>query len=221
MRAWAVATISLGVTRGLCRNRRTSPARSPPSGRTRTPFLADRKKTVEKERPPFPSDGRQTAPACVPFRFLRHSLTARESETAPRRKADTARRSVHVVGSRPGIMGLSAVRDFGLSPSGASQIKRNHLIDKDAAQNQSAAGLPLSARRACRDLRPRSAAWHHQREASFSDATAAVRRLFWSAPNLSMSRHDPDGVEIPAALGDRLGKRSATRHKIRKVELKA
>jgi hypothetical protein len=51
-------------------------------------------------------------------------------------------------------------------------------------------------------LRPRSAAC----EASFSDATAAVRRLFWSAPNLSMSRHDPDGVEIPAALGDRLTK---------------
>ena len=49
-------------------------------------------------------------------------------------------------------------------------------------------------------LRPRSAAC----EASFSDATAAVRRLFWSAPNLSMSRHDPDGVEIPAALWERL-----------------
>jgi hypothetical protein len=83
--------------------------------------LADRKKTVQKERPPFPSDGRQTAPACVPFRFLRHSLTARESEAAPRRKANTAIKSVHVVGSRPGIMGLSAARDFGLSPSRASQ----------------------------------------------------------------------------------------------------
>jgi hypothetical protein len=53
-------------------------------------------------------------------------------------------------------------------------------------------------------LRPRSAAWYHKREPSFSDAMAAVRRLFWSAPNLSMSRHDPDGVEIPAALWKRL-----------------
>src|ERR1700720_2800493 len=78
--------------------------------------LADRKKTVEKERPPFPGEGRQTAPACVPFRFLRHSLTARESEAAPRRKANPARKSVHVVGSRPGIMGLSPARDFGLPP---------------------------------------------------------------------------------------------------------
>jgi hypothetical protein len=53
-------------------------------------------------------------------------------------------------------------------------------------------------------LRPRLAAWYHKREPSFSDAMAAVRRLFWSAPNLSMSRHDPDGVEIPAALWERL-----------------
>ncbi len=100
---------------------RISPARSPPSGRTRTPSLADRNKTVQTERPPFPSDGRQTAPACVPFRFLRHALTARKSETAPRRKAGTARRCVHVAGARPGIMGLSVARDFALSPSRASQ----------------------------------------------------------------------------------------------------
>jgi len=53
-------------------------------------------------------------------------------------------------------------------------------------------------------LRPRSAAWYHKREPSFSDAIAAVRRLFWSASHLSMSRHDPDGVEIPAALWERL-----------------
>ena len=53
-------------------------------------------------------------------------------------------------------------------------------------------------------LRPRSAAWYHKPEPSFSDAMAAVRRLFWSAPNLSMSRHDPDGVEIPAALWEKL-----------------
>jgi hypothetical protein len=53
-------------------------------------------------------------------------------------------------------------------------------------------------------LRPRSAAWYHKREPSFSDAMAAVRRLFWSAPNLSMSRHPPDSVEIPTALMERL-----------------
>src|SRR5450756_280802 len=53
-------------------------------------------------------------------------------------------------------------------------------------------------------LSTRSAAWYQKREPSFSDAIAAVRRLFWSAPILSMSRHDPDGVEIPAALWERL-----------------
>jgi len=35
-------------------------------------------------------------------------------------------------------------------------------------------------------------------------AIATVRRVFWSAPNLSMSRHDRDDVEIPAALWKRL-----------------
>jgi hypothetical protein len=46
------------------------------------------------------------------------------------------------------------------------------------------------------NLRPRSAAWYHKREPSFSDAIATVRRLLWSAPNLSTSRPDPDSVEI-------------------------
>ena len=55
-----------------------------------------------------------------------------------------------------------------------------------------------------KSLRPRSAAWYDKREPSFSDAIAAVRRLFWSTPNLSMSRHDPDSVEIPSALWERL-----------------
>jgi hypothetical protein len=35
-------------------------------------------------------------------------------------------------------------------------------------------------------------------------AIATVRRVFWSAPNLSMSRPDRDDVEIPAALWKRL-----------------
>ena len=53
-------------------------------------------------------------------------------------------------------------------------------------------------------IRPRSAAWYHKREPSFSDAMAAVRRLFWSAPSFPMSRHPPDSVEIPTALMERL-----------------
>jgi len=53
-------------------------------------------------------------------------------------------------------------------------------------------------------LRPRSAAWCHKDEPTFSDAIAAVRRLMWSAPNLSMSRYDPDRVEIPTTLWKRL-----------------
>jgi hypothetical protein len=53
-------------------------------------------------------------------------------------------------------------------------------------------------------LRPRSAAWYRKREPSFSDAIAAVRRIFWSAPSFSMSRHPPDSVKIPIALMERL-----------------
>ena len=53
-------------------------------------------------------------------------------------------------------------------------------------------------------LHPRSAAWYHKREPSFSDAIAAVRRLLWSAPSLSMSRLDPDRVEIPTTLWQKL-----------------
>lgn len=54
------------------------------------------------------------------------------------------------------------------------------------------------------NLRPRSAAWYQKREPSFSDAIAAVRRLLWSMPNLSMSRLDPHRVEIPIDLWQRL-----------------
>ena len=48
------------------------------------------------------------------------------------------------------------------------------------------------------------AAWYHKPEPSFSDAIAAVRRLLWSAPSLSMSRLDPDRVEIPTELWQKL-----------------
>jgi hypothetical protein len=53
-------------------------------------------------------------------------------------------------------------------------------------------------------LRARTAAWYDKREPSFSDAIAAVRRIFWSAPSFSMSRHPPDSVKIPIALMERL-----------------
>jgi hypothetical protein len=53
-------------------------------------------------------------------------------------------------------------------------------------------------------MRPRSTAWYHKNEPTFSDVIAAVRRQFWAVPNLSMSRHDPDRVEIPLELWNRL-----------------
>jgi hypothetical protein len=53
-------------------------------------------------------------------------------------------------------------------------------------------------------LRPRSAAWYDKRQPSFSDAIAAVRRIFWSAPSFSMSRNPLDTVKIPTALMARL-----------------
>ena len=52
-------------------------------------------------------------------------------------------------------------------------------------------------------LRPRSAAWYHKVEPTFSDAIAAVRRSFWAAPNLSTCRDSPDHVEIPVSLWNR------------------
>jgi hypothetical protein len=53
-------------------------------------------------------------------------------------------------------------------------------------------------------LHARSAAWYVKDETTFSDAIAAVRRLLWSLPNLSISRQNPDNVEIPVALLQRL-----------------
>ena len=54
------------------------------------------------------------------------------------------------------------------------------------------------------NLRPRTAAWYHKDEPTFSDVIAAVRRQFWATPNLSMSRQSPDSVEIPIELWNRL-----------------
>jgi hypothetical protein len=54
------------------------------------------------------------------------------------------------------------------------------------------------------NLRPRSAAWYDKTQPTFSDVVAAVRKQFWAAPNLSISRTDPDSVEIPLELWNRL-----------------
>ena len=53
-------------------------------------------------------------------------------------------------------------------------------------------------------LHPRSAAWYVKDELTFSDAIATVRRVLWSVPNLSISRKNPETVEIPVALLQRL-----------------
>jgi DDE superfamily endonuclease len=53
-------------------------------------------------------------------------------------------------------------------------------------------------------LHPRSAAWYVKHDPTFSDAIAAVRRALWNVPNLSTSRLNPQNVEIPAALLQRL-----------------
>ena len=53
-------------------------------------------------------------------------------------------------------------------------------------------------------LHPRSAAWYVKDDPTFSDAIATVRRVLWTTPNLSMSRSNPETVEIPAVLLQRL-----------------
>lgn len=53
-------------------------------------------------------------------------------------------------------------------------------------------------------LHPRSAAWYVKDDMTFSDAIATVRRVLWGVPNLSISRKNPQTVEIPIALLQRL-----------------
>jgi DDE superfamily endonuclease len=53
-------------------------------------------------------------------------------------------------------------------------------------------------------LHPRSAAWYAKDGLTFSDAVATVRRVLWGVPNLSISWKNPQTVEIPAALLQRL-----------------
>jgi hypothetical protein len=54
------------------------------------------------------------------------------------------------------------------------------------------------------NLRPRSAAWYDKSQPTFSDIIAAVRKQFWAVPNLATSRTNPDSVEIPLELWNRL-----------------
>ncbi len=88
VRAAAVCTISAGVTRGLRRNRviRISPARLPPSVRTRTLDCPTAASRSSKNSPLFPGGGRQTAPAPLssPPSAIPNDL--RDSEMASQRK---------------------------------------------------------------------------------------------------------------------------------------
>jgi len=53
-------------------------------------------------------------------------------------------------------------------------------------------------------LRPNAAAWYRKQEPTFSNAIAAVRRVLWAVPNLSMSRQAGETVNIPAVLLNRV-----------------
>ena len=60
------------------------------------------------------------------------------------------------------------------------------------------------ARNAGPALRPNIAAWYRKDQPTFSDAIAAVRRVLWCPPDLSMSRKPGETVEIPADLLNRV-----------------
>ena len=53
-------------------------------------------------------------------------------------------------------------------------------------------------------LRPNAATWYRKREPTFSDAIAAVRRVLWAPPDLSMFRQSGDTVIMPVALLNRV-----------------
>jgi len=60
------------------------------------------------------------------------------------------------------------------------------------------------ARDATNALRPNVAAWYRKSEPTFSDAIAAVRRVLWAPPNLSMSRQPGETIAIAAGLLNRV-----------------
>lgn len=58
-------------------------------------------------------------------------------------------------------------------------------------------------------LPTRRAAWYPKREATFSDALAAVQRAAWGLPKYAMSPVAPDESHFPAPLWDRLSEAAA------------
>ena len=60
------------------------------------------------------------------------------------------------------------------------------------------------ARETTNALRPNATAWYRKQEPTFTDAIAAVRRVLWAPPNLSMSWQTGDTVIIPTGLLNRL-----------------
>ncbi len=55
-----------------------------------------------------------------------------------------------------------------------------------------------------RDLTIRTAAWYPKKLPTFADALALVRRSLWASLTFQISQADPDMVEIPRVLLDRL-----------------
>jgi len=53
-------------------------------------------------------------------------------------------------------------------------------------------------------MRPHRAAWYDKRDPTFSDAIAAIRRVLWTPPDLSMSRLSGDTIKMPVGLLKRL-----------------
>ena len=60
------------------------------------------------------------------------------------------------------------------------------------------------ARDAANALRPNVAAWYAKSQPTFSDAIAAVRRVLWAPPHLSMSRQPGETITIAAGLLNRV-----------------
>lgn len=60
------------------------------------------------------------------------------------------------------------------------------------------------ARNTAAALRPNATAWYRKDEPTFSDAIAAVRRVFWCPPDFFISRTSRETVEIPIALLNRV-----------------
>ena|SRR5258708_3521575 len=64
--------------------------------------------------------------------------------------------------------------------------------------------ITLWAAEARAALHPMIVAWYVKDDPTFSDAIATVRRMLWSVPDLAISRINPENVEIPSPLLQRL-----------------